>query len=207
MAWLVIIGRNSHKYNFCHDKHVFITTEQFFVVTKVWLLQQNCCHNKIMFVVTNVRCSKSFVGEKKCLLRQNNFCSDNYLWQWFAALTQFTVLIKNNAHLHADTLKKSTEEFHISVTFLIFFNMNTCRASHFQMSTKCFTTATTALFHCFWTDPLHSSRIAQWLQHRTRDWKVAGSNPCWSSRRIFFSRVDFLCWLLFRYPFHPVSPQ
>ena len=45
--------------------------------------------------------------------------------------------------------------------------------------------------------------IAQWLEHRTRDWKVAGSNPCWNGRRILFSRVDFLCWLLFRYPFHP----
>ena len=46
-------------------------------------------------------------------------------------------------------------------------------------------------------------RIAQWLECRTRDWKVAGSNPCRSGRRILFSRVDFLCWLLFRYPFHP----
>jgi len=45
--------------------------------------------------------------------------------------------------------------------------------------------------------------IAQWLEHRTRDWKVAGSNPCWNGGRIFFSRVDFMCWLLFRYPFHP----
>ena len=45
--------------------------------------------------------------------------------------------------------------------------------------------------------------IAQWLEHRTRDWKVGGSNPCWNGGRIFFSRVDFLCWLLFRYPFHP----
>ena len=45
--------------------------------------------------------------------------------------------------------------------------------------------------------------IAQWLEHRTRDWKVAGSNPCWNGGRIFFSGVDFLCWLLFRYPFHP----
>ena len=45
--------------------------------------------------------------------------------------------------------------------------------------------------------------IAQWLEHRTRDWKVAGSNPCRNGGRIFFSRVDFLCWLLFRYPFHP----
>ena len=45
--------------------------------------------------------------------------------------------------------------------------------------------------------------IAQWLERRTRDWKVAGSNPCWNGGRIFFSRVDFLRWLLFRYPFHP----
>ena len=45
--------------------------------------------------------------------------------------------------------------------------------------------------------------IAQWLKRRTHDWKVAGSNPCWSGGRIFFSRVNFLFWLLFRYPFHP----
>ena len=50
---------------------------------------------------------------------------------------------------------------------------------------------------------LEGAGIAQWLERRTRDWKVAGSNPCWNGRRIFFSRVDFLCWLLFRYPFHP----
>ena len=50
---------------------------------------------------------------------------------------------------------------------------------------------------------LTGAGIAQWLEHRTRDWKVAGSNPCWNGGRIFFSRVDFLCWLLFRYPFHP----
>ena len=40
--------------------------------------------------------------------------------------------------------------------------------------------------------------IAQWLERRTRDWKVAGSNPCGSGGIIFFSRVNFLCWLLFR---------
>ena len=45
--------------------------------------------------------------------------------------------------------------------------------------------------------------IAHWLERQTRDRKVAGSNPCWSGGRIFFSRVNFLCWLLFRYPFHP----
>ena len=45
--------------------------------------------------------------------------------------------------------------------------------------------------------------IAQWLERRTRDRKVAGSNPCRSGGSIFFSRVNFLCWLLFPYPFHP----
>ena len=45
--------------------------------------------------------------------------------------------------------------------------------------------------------------IAQWLERRTRDSKVAGSNPCRSGGRILFSRVNFLCWLLFRYPFRP----
>ena len=45
--------------------------------------------------------------------------------------------------------------------------------------------------------------IAQWLQHWTCDWKDAGLNPCWSGGKVFFSRVNFMCWLLFRYPFHP----
>ncbi len=45
--------------------------------------------------------------------------------------------------------------------------------------------------------------ISQWLERRTRGRKVAGSNPCRSSGRIFFSRVNFLCGLLFWYPFHP----
>ena len=45
--------------------------------------------------------------------------------------------------------------------------------------------------------------IAQWLERRTRHQKVAGSKPCKSSRRISFSRVTFLCWLLLLYPFHP----
>ena len=50
---------------------------------------------------------------------------------------------------------------------------------------------------------LRGTGIAQWLECRTRDRKVTGSNPSRSSGRIFFSRVSFLCWLLFRYPFHP----
>ena len=49
----------------------------------------------------------------------------------------------------------------------------------------------------------YEAGTVQWLEHRTRDWKVAGLNPCRSGGRIFFSRVNFLCWLIFRYPFHP----
>ena len=45
--------------------------------------------------------------------------------------------------------------------------------------------------------------IAQWLERRASDCKVAGSNPCRSGGRIFFSRVNFLCWLLFWYLFLP----
>ena len=50
---------------------------------------------------------------------------------------------------------------------------------------------------------MYGGGIVQWLEHRTRDRKVAGSNLCRSGGRIFFSRVNFLCWLLFRCPFHP----
>ena len=59
---------------------------------------------------------------------------------------------------------------------------------------------------CYWSlEGLcnSGSGIAQWLERRTRDWKVAGSNHCRSGGRVFLSRVNFLCWLLFRYPFRP----
>jgi len=49
------------------------------------------------------------------------------------------------------------------------------------------------------------SGIAQWFERRTRDWKVAGSNHYRRGGRIFFSRINFLLWLWFRYPFHPCN--
>ena len=45
--------------------------------------------------------------------------------------------------------------------------------------------------------------IAQWSERRTCVRKVAGSNPCRSGGIIFFSTVNFLCWFLYRYSFHP----
>ena len=53
---------------------------------------------------------------------------------------------------------------------------------------------------------MYGAGIVQWLERRIRDRKVSGSNLCRSGGRIFFSRVNLLCWLLFRYPFHsPVT--
>ena len=45
------------------------------------------------------------------------------------------------------------------------------------------------------------------LEHRTHDQKVPGSNPGRSGRRIFFSRVNFVCWLLFGVCSTPMLPQ
>ena len=51
---------------------------------------------------------------------------------------------------------------------------------------------------CCFTSEKRGARI----ERQTRDRKVASSNPGRSGGRIFFSGVNFLCWLLFRYPFH-----
>ena len=41
------------------------------------------------------------------------------------------------------------------------------------------------------------ARIGWWLEHWTCDQKVASSDPGRSGGRIFFSRANFVCWLLF----------
>ena len=51
------------------------------------------------------------------------------------------------------------------------------------------------------------SGIACWLERRTRGRKVAGWNPGRSGGRIFFSTVNFACWLLFGVRSTPVLPQ
>ena len=49
--------------------------------------------------------------------------------------------------------------------------------------------------------------IACWLERQTHDRKFASSNPGKSGERIFFARVNFVCWLLFGvcsiHGFHP----
>ena len=44
-------------------------------------------------------------------------------------------------------------------------------------------------------------------ERRTRDRKVASSNPGRSSGRIFFSRLNFVCWLSFGVRSTPVLPR
>ena len=51
------------------------------------------------------------------------------------------------------------------------------------------------------------ARIAYWLECQTHDRKVASLNPGRSNRRIFFSRVNFVCWFLFSVRSTPVLPQ
>ena len=52
-----------------------------------------------------------------------------------------------------------------------------------------------------------SAGIACWQEHQTHDRKVVSSNPSRSSGRIYFSRVNFVCWLLLRVRFTPMLPQ
>ena len=52
-----------------------------------------------------------------------------------------------------------------------------------------------------------ASGIACWLELRSRDRKVASSNPGRSGGGIFFSRVNFVCWLLFGVRSTPVLRQ
>ena len=54
---------------------------------------------------------------------------------------------------------------------------------------------------------LWGSRDSWLVRGRTRDQKVASSNPGRSGGRIFFSRVNFVCWLLFGVRSTPVLPQ
>ena len=45
------------------------------------------------------------------------------------------------------------------------------------------------------------------VERQIRDWMVASLNPSRSGGRIFFSRVNFVCWLLFSVHSTSVLPQ
>ena len=67
---------------------------------------------------------------------------------------------------------------------------------------------TDALWNCFCDRPIVTgAEIACWLERRTRDRKVASSNPGKDGGRIFSSRVNFVCCLLLLVRSTPVLPQ
>ena len=64
-------------------------------------------------------------------------------------------------------------------SFFLFFFLSFSEATYNGASTCC--------------RPTKEADIACWLERRTRDRKVASSNPGRSGGKIFFSRVNFLC--------------
>ena len=104
------------------------TQNTSFVATKICLSWQNYCHDKIMFVVTNICHNKTFVATSILLSRQNtsfvfvtsnmclsqqNFCRNkNYPCgssrQWYYALT---------CSLRTSALKLQKTNIHTACTF------------------------------------------------------------------------------------------
>ena len=78
------------------------------------------------------------------------------------------------------------------------------KASHLtnQQNQKYWSKLTT-----FINNNIDNNNKALLRERRTRDRKVASSNPGRSGWRIFFSKVNFVCWLLFGVLSTPVLPQ
>ena len=123
-------------------------------------------------------------------------------WRWYSDVSENETL-----HCLMEVFTICKLVFHVVSETVWFYNLYRCL-------TPC--GFWTVLFHTyvwchvacgFWNSVVSyrylGAGIAQWLERQTRDRKVEGSNPCWSGGRIFFSRVNFLCLLLFRYRFHP----
>ena len=114
-----IIGGSCHKYLFCRNKSFVMTS---FVATKVCLLWQNVCHDKIRFVATKYFfATKVFVTTNICheqtkvLLRQTYFCRDKrYVLSWQ------THICHDKSKLHK----------------IMFVMTNICRVKHVFVMTK-----------------------------------------------------------------------
>ena len=99
------------------------------------------------------------------------------LWSLHSTLQQMEDLSDLHAHAHADTDMCRNVSYVPWCTLAI-----SCMVTPVSLS--------------------QGTGIAQWLECQARGQKAAGVNPCRSGGRIF-SRVNFLCWLLFQYLFHP----
>ena len=104
--------------------------------------------------------------------------------------------ITQHFHQTSDMNIKS-ERWHYWVYSLNSNSSVSLRCEGKQFLSPCPTSKATSLKHSFHPVSFYpGSRIAQWLERQTHDWKVAGSNPCRSGGRTFFSGVNFLCWLI-----------
>ena len=121
--------------------------------------------------------------------------SDTFCIHWQQWVTRFTF---NDTEWHVlHSLMTLSDTFYIQQHWVTRSKFSSTEQHILHSTTVLLSTATKHLPF------LLGAGIVQWSECRTRDRKVAGSNPCGTGGRIFFSRVNFLCWLLFRYPFHP----
>ena len=132
-----IISGNCHKYHFCRNKTSVATSmclswqNTSFVVTKVRLLRQNFCCNKITFVTTKYFCrNKTVVATNICrnknVLWQAYFCHDKrhekqvlvttklsswqkwYLWQLPPIISLNYTKLTNSRHFMIDLFSSPT---------------------------------------------------------------------------------------------------
>ena len=76
--------------------------------------------------------------------------------------------------------------------------------THMQVMVPCVQKTSRSGFCTKWS---WGAGIDCWLERRTRDRKIASSNPGRNGGRIVFSRVNLVCWLLFGVRSTPVLPQ
>ena len=187
-------------------------------------MARNDCRNNIMLRQCPIRhCAATSVPRSYC----PNCCA-------VTKTMSVTPLLGNNWRKRSSTFKPSSTSLLLissgltwgsSTTSLLLISPGPAKASNFflRVQLTSLLLVSPGLWHCAlhrvrysedssvvgapdsWSKGL--ARIAQWLKRRTRDRKVAGLSSGRSGGIVFFSGVNFLCWLLFRYPFHPVLPQ
>ena len=114
----------------------------------------------------------------------------------------------------SDATACMTEE-HFQISAIVTLSHKISRKSHFGVfcDVYSFENCSFCLLYWYLNEDcsngiiLWGAGLVQWLERRTRDRNVARSNPCRSGGGFFLSGVNFLCWLLFLYPFYPVLPQ
>ena len=116
-----IIGGSCHKYNFCRDKNVFVTTKPVF-----------CCdknmHDKIVFVATKCLSQQIFIATNTCFSRQK-FCRDKH------TLVAPRVCRDKRIFVMTTVLSRRLFLFFVTTNILLL-RQNLCRDKHTFVATK-----------------------------------------------------------------------